>query len=83
MLPALSVTHLSCGHAFGASQTDIVLKLLTFPVIDVEAKNTAGSTALDIANKLELFEIAAYLEDYALERDRKLIKFGPTGDGPR
>jgi ankyrin repeat protein len=62
-------------------QADIVSKLLTFPTIDVHAKNTAGSTALDIAYKLELFEIAKCLEDYAVERGRKRTKYGPPGDG--
>ena len=40
----------------------IVSELLAFPMVDVHAKNKAGSTALDIARELELLEIARLLE---------------------
>ena len=39
-------------------QSDIVSELLALPMVDVHAKNKAGSTALDIARRSEMFEIA-------------------------
>ena len=43
-------------------QADIVSELLAFPMLDVHAKNKAGSTALDIARELQMLEIARLLE---------------------
>ena len=43
-------------------QDDIVSELLAFPMVDVQAKNKAGSTALDIARELQMLEIARLLE---------------------
>ena len=43
-------------------QAAIVSKLLAFPMVDVHAKNKAGSTALDIARELQMLEIARLLE---------------------
>ena len=43
-------------------QADIVSELLAFPMVDVQAKNKAGSTALDIARELQMLEIVRLLE---------------------
>jgi ankyrin repeat protein len=44
-------------------QPAIVSELLAaFPMLDVHAKNKAGSTALDIARELKLLKIARLLE---------------------
>ena len=42
----------------------MVSELLKFPLIDVHAKNKAGSTALDIARALDLVDIAKCLEQH-------------------
>ena len=43
----------------------MVSELLKSPLIDVHAKNKAGSTALDIARELELVEITKCVEKHA------------------
>ena len=45
-------------------QTDIVSKLLALPMVDVHSKNKAGSTALDIARGLEIFDIVKLFEHH-------------------
>ena len=51
-------------------QAAIVSELLAFPMLDVEAKNKAGSTALDIASELQMIETARLMEVRA-EFDRR------------
>ena len=44
---------------------DVVCELLDDDNVDVSVRNKAGSTALDIARKCELFEIASCLEEHS------------------
>jgi ankyrin repeat protein len=48
-------------------QSGMVAELLHPPLVDVHAKNKAGSTALDISYGLELLEIAKRLEKHIKE----------------
>jgi ankyrin repeat protein len=43
-------------------QLDVVCDLLAHPTVNVNAKNKAGSTALDIARNCEMHQIANLLE---------------------
>ena len=52
-------------------QADIVSELLAFPMLDVHAKNKAGSTTLDFARELQMLEIAQLLEARAASDRRR------------
>ena len=47
------------------SQVSLVLELLQHAKVDVHAKNRAGSTVLDIANRHDMFEIAECLVQHS------------------
>jgi hypothetical protein len=73
------VTKLSGRYAL-RGRSEFVSELLTLPTMDVHAYAMAGSTALDIACTLTLFEIARRLEDHTVERGGKRAKCGPLDD---
>ena len=54
-------------------QAEIVSELLALPMVDVHSKNKAGSTALNIARGLEMFEITRLLEEHIMQNMHGII----------